>query len=61
LPSPNFQGSSNLGYAFRFTGGSYTYNLDPTQPPALGAGAHTLYFVVTGTTSPVYAAPFTLR
>ena len=61
LPSPNFQGSSNTGYEFRFGSGSYIYNLDPNQPPALGIGTHTLYFVVKGTAAPVYAAPFTLK
>ena len=61
LPSPNFQGSSNTGYEFRFGSGSYIYNLDPNQPPALGVGSHTLYFVVKGTSAPVYAAPFTLK
>jgi hypothetical protein len=61
LPSPNFQGGSNTGYEFRFGSGAYIYNLDPNQPPALGVGAHTLYFVVKGTSAPVYAAPFTLK
>jgi hypothetical protein len=61
LPSPNFQGKSNYGYDFRFSSGQYLYNLDPTTPPALGAGSHALYFVVKGTTAPIYVAPFVLK
>ncbi|HET9728663.1 MAG TPA: hypothetical protein VFR41_04535, partial [Acidimicrobiia bacterium] len=61
LPSPNFQGNSNNGYDFRYSSGQYIYNLDPTQPPALGTGSHTLYAVVKGTAAPVYGLPFTLK
>jgi CSLREA domain-containing protein len=63
LPQPNFQGSSNNGFDFRYTGGSYTYNLDPTQPPpnGLASGPHTLYFVVNHSEPPLYTAPFVLK
>jgi hypothetical protein len=58
-PPPNFQGSSNFGNVFRFSGGGYIYNLDTSQLPTIGAGAHTLGFTVNGAGS--YAAPFTLK
>jgi hypothetical protein len=63
LPSPNFQGNSNNGFDFRFTGGVYQYNLDPTQPQpnGLGTGPHTLYFVVNHSEPPLYTAPFVLK
>jgi hypothetical protein len=61
LPSPNFQGNSNNGFAFRFSSGLYIYNLDPTQGnPPLGPGTHTLYFSVSTSPGQVYAASFTL-
>ena len=60
LPSPNWQGGSNPGYDFRFSSGSYIYNLDP-QNPTLTLGSHILWFTVKGTTAPEYAAPFTLK
>jgi CSLREA domain-containing protein len=61
LPAPNFQGSSNFGFEFRFSSGQYIYNLDPTQPPALTSGKHELDFEVNHTMPPVYAAPFQLK
>ena len=59
VPPPNFQGSSNLGNVFRFTSGSYIYNLDTSQLPTIGAGAHSLGFTVNGVGT--YAAQFTLK
>ena len=58
-PPPNFQGSSNLGNAFRFSSGSYIYNLDTSQLPTVGAGVHSLGFTVNGVGT--YAAQFTLK
>jgi len=62
-PSPDFQGGSNYGYAFRFDtqSSTYIYNLDPTSPSQLGAGKHTLYFVVNGAASPLYSTSFMLK
>ena len=56
---PNYQGNSNSGNAFRFSGGSYIYNLDTSQLPTIGAGLHFLFFTVNG--AGTYAAPFTLK
>jgi hypothetical protein len=65
LPSPNFQGNSNNGFDFRYSSGTYIYNLDPTQPlpdgQILGSGPHTLYFVVNHSEPPLYTAPFALK
>ncbi len=58
-PPPNFQGNSNYGNAFRFSGGSYLYNLDTSQLPTIGAGVHSLGFTVNGVGT--YAAQFTLK
>jgi hypothetical protein len=58
-PPPNFQGSSNLGNVFRYSSGSYVYNLDTSKLPTIGAGTHSLGFTVNGAGS--YAAPFTLK
>jgi hypothetical protein len=58
-PPPNFQGGSNLGNAFRFSSGSYIYNLDTSQLPTIGAGPHSLGFTVNGVGT--YAANFTLK
>ena len=69
-PGPNFQGSSNAGFEFRFTDPGYTYNLDTTGLPYIAPGDYTLDFVVgaadpdTGEVDPglfVYSAPFKLR
>jgi hypothetical protein len=66
LPSPNnFPGSSNQNFTFRFSNGTYIYNLDPTAPPALLSGHHELDFIVVTNPPPanpvVYAAPFNLK
>jgi hypothetical protein len=58
-PPPNFQGGSNLGNAFRFSSGSYIYNLDTSQLPTIGVGPHSLGFTVNGVGT--YAANFTLK
>lgn len=58
-PPPNFQGNSNYGNAFRFSSGMYIYNLDTSQLPTIGAGAHFLGFTVNGAGS--YSAKFTLK
>jgi hypothetical protein len=58
-PPPNFQGNSNYGNVFRFTSGMYVYNLDTSQLPTIGVGAHFLGFTVNG--SGAYSAKFTLK
>ena len=58
-PPPNFQGSSNLGNTFRFSSGTYIYNLDTSQLPTVGAGVHSLGFTVNGVGT--YRAQFTLK
>lgn len=56
-PLPNDSGSSNNGFLFRFTGGSYTYNL---QTKTLAPGPHTMSFVV-GSDPDVYKVAFSIK
>ena len=58
-PPPNFQGNSNNGNVFRYSGGMYIYNLDTSKLPTIGAGLHSLGFTVNG--AGTYVAPFTLK
>jgi hypothetical protein len=58
-PDPNDAGNANLGFEFRFSGGSYIYNL---HTDGLVPGLHTLDFtVVDGGTEPTHSAPFTIE
>jgi CSLREA domain-containing protein len=55
---PNFSGSSNDGFLFRFTGDSYIYNLDTTGYPS---GTNEMWFYVDGQPTENYKAPFKLQ
>jgi hypothetical protein len=63
-PGPNFNGNANPDYLFRFTGGSFTYNLDTSTLPAqgIGPGRHYLEFEIVAPSGFVSTAtaPFTL-
>jgi hypothetical protein len=60
-PPPNYQGNSNYGALFRFTGDSMAYNLDLSQLTELTKGYHTMSFTVDGVASAAYQAGFTLK
>jgi hypothetical protein len=60
-PPVNDGGSKTNKYNFSFGSGTYIYNVDKLDQPVQKSGAHTLYFIVNGAASPVYAAPFTLK
>jgi CSLREA domain-containing protein len=63
VPPPDFQGSSNLGFLFRYDPSSkgYIYNLDTTGIPVPPAD-HYMAFTVNGVAAqPVYRLPFKLK